>query len=218
VSLFQSTVPGASAPFVPRQILPSHQPGVRGRLSAITIASALGSIANGRPIARLNVANSFLKFISQEGQTPMSRNPIDYSRLSTDSSTKDFDQSSKTADTGIDIPDKISDVTSRMKEKAGQVADAVSDTVDKTRTHAADGLDHAASALHEKAGDIPGGTRVESAAHTVADGMESVAGYLRDTHFEDIKKNALETCRKYPAQTLIGALAVGFLVGRAIRR
>jgi hypothetical protein len=148
----------------------------------------------------------------------MSRNPLDRSNFSKDSSTNAFGQSGKETNTGGDIRDKIVDVTSKVKEKAGQVAETVSDTVDKTRVHAADGLDQAAATLHEKAGDIAGGPKVTSAAHTIADGMESVAGYLRETNFEDMKESALQTCRKYPVQTLIGALAVGFLVGRAIRR
>ena len=148
----------------------------------------------------------------------MSSNPLDRSNFSKDSSVKNFGQPGKETSTGDDIRDKIVDMTSKMKEKAGQVADAVSDTVDKTRGHAVDGLEQAASTLHEKAGDIVGGPKVTSAAHAIADGMESVADYLRDANFQDMKENALKTCRKYPAQTLIGALAVGFLVGRAIRR
>jgi hypothetical protein len=48
--------------------------------------------------------------------------------------------------------------------------------------------------------------------------MESAAQYLREVNFDDLKDDALKTCRKHPAQTLLGALAVGFLMGRAIRR
>jgi hypothetical protein len=82
-----------------------------------------------------------------------------------------------------------------MKEKAGQVADAVSDSVDKTRVHAADGLHQAASTLHEKAGGSAGGSTVASAAHTIADGMESVADYLHEANFHDMKENALQTAQ-----------------------
>ena len=72
--------------------------------------------------------------------------------------------------------------------------------------------------VSEKAEDIPGGADVTQITHTIADGMETVARYVREADFDEIKESVLETCRKYPAQTLIGALAVGFLVGRAIRR
>ena|ERR1700674_3862700 len=138
----------------------------------------------------------------------MSRNPIDRSQF----------QSGKEKSTEGDMRDKIVDVTSRVKEKAGEMAGKVSDTVDKTRDQAVHGLDRAASALHENAEEMPGGPKVVSMAHTVADGMESAAQYLRDANFEDMKEGVLSTCRQYPAQTLLGALAIGFLVGRAIRR
>jgi hypothetical protein len=165
--------------------------------------------------ADANISGTLIAFFILEGhlssqfnqrrQTTMSRNPLNRPEFSKESSAKDFG-------------DKIVDVTSKVKEKAGQMADKVSDTVDKTRDQAAEGLDRAASALHDNAEDIPGGPKVVSVAHTVADGMESAAQYLREANFEDMKEGLLETCRKYPGQTLLGALAIGFLVGRAVRR
>jgi hypothetical protein len=146
----------------------------------------------------------------------MSRNPLDCPDFAKGSSAKDFGGKDKSTDENL--RDHIVDVTSKVKEKAGQMADKASDTVDKTRDQAAEGLDRAASALHHNAEDIPGGPKVVNVAHSVADGMESAAQYLREANFEDMKEGVLETCRKYPAQTLIGALAVGFLVGRAVRR
>jgi hypothetical protein len=146
----------------------------------------------------------------------MSRNPLDDPNFSKDSSAKDFGGKDQSAER--DLRDKIVDVTSKVKEKAGQMADKVSDTVDKTRDQAAAGLDRAASALHDNAEEIPGGPKVVNVAHSIADGMESAAQYLREANFEEMKEGLLETCRKYPAQTLIGALAVGFLLGRVVRR
>jgi hypothetical protein len=136
----------------------------------------------------------------------MSRNPIDSAEFPNFKNTEG------------DIRDKIVDVTSKMKEKAGQMAGKMADTVDKTRDQAADGLDRAASTLHDKAEEVPGGPKAIHVAHTIADGMESAAEYLRDANFEDMKESVLDSCRKHPAETLIGALAIGFLVGRAIRR
>ena len=146
----------------------------------------------------------------------MSRNPLDRPDFAKDSSAKDFGSKDKSAEENL--RDKMVDVTAKVKEKAGQMADKVSDTVDKTRDQAADGLDRAASALHDNAEDIPGGPKVVNVAHSIADEMESAAQYLREANFEEMKEGLLETCRKYPAQTLIGALAVGFLVGRVVRR
>src|SRR5947207_1691197 len=112
----------------------------------------------------------------------MSRNPLDRPQFSKDSSAKDFGGKEKS--TEGDIRDKIVDVTSKVKEKAGEMADKVSDTVDKTRDQAAEGLDRAASTLHGKAQDIPGGPKVVNVAHSIADGMESAAQYLRAANFD----------------------------------
>src|SRR5437660_552874 len=136
----------------------------------------------------------------------MSRNPIDRYHFSKDSSARNFTQSDKDKSTEGDIRDKFVDMTSKVKEKAGQMVDKVSDTVDQTREQAAEGLDRAASTLHDNAPEMPGGPKVVNVAHTIADGMESAAEYLREATFEDAKETVLETCRTYPAQTLIGAL------------
>jgi hypothetical protein len=148
----------------------------------------------------------------------MSRDSLRHPNYSRESSAEDFNASNKPEAAEGNLGDKIVDVTSRVKERAGQMADKVAETVDKQRENAAGGLDRAAFTLHQKADELPGGRTVTQFTHTIADGMESAAQYLRDADFDEIKDSVLETCRKYPAQTLIGALAVGFLVGRAIRR
>src|SRR5436190_6590640 len=148
----------------------------------------------------------------------MSRDSLKRPNFSRESSAEDLNQANKSESMERSLGDKIVDVTSRVRERAGQMADKVAETVDRQRDNAVTGLNRAASTLHEKAEEIPGGATATQFTHTIADGMESVARYMREADFDDIKDNVLETCRKYPAQTLIGALAVGFLVGRAMRR
>jgi len=115
-----------------------------------------------------------------------------------------------------DLEEKVIDMKSRIKERAGQMADKVAHGVDKTRLNAASGLDRAASVLHEKAGEIP--PKIKDATHAVAEKLESVASYVRNSDLENVKGDVIKTARKYPAQTLIGAVVAGFLVGRIFRR
>jgi hypothetical protein len=68
-------------------------------------------------------------------------------------------------------------------DKAGHMADTVSETMGHQRENAADGLGRAASAIHDNAESVPGGPKVVTMAHKVADGMESTASYLRDHDF-----------------------------------
>jgi hypothetical protein len=58
---------------------------------------------------------------------------------------------------------------------------------------------------------------VVNLTHRVATGMESAATYLRDHDFDQMGADALNFARRYPAQTLLGALFVGFLAGRRRR-
>jgi ElaB/YqjD/DUF883 family membrane-anchored ribosome-binding protein len=136
---------------------------------------------------------------------------------------KSFDESrfekNQSANAGFqDVKDKVSDIASKTREKAGQMADAVSEKLDEQRGNAAEGLGRVASTLHEKADSVPGGQKAVNFTHSIADGMQSTATYLRDHDFAGIGKDLLSVCRKYPTQSIVAALAVGFLVGRSARR
>ena len=124
----------------------------------------------------------------------------------------------QTANAGIsDVKDRISDMASNVKDKAGHMADTVSETMGHQRENAADGLGRAASAIHDNAESVPGGPKVVKMAHNIADGMESTASYLRDHDFAKMGKDVMDICRRYPTQSLVAALAVGFLIGRSKR-
>jgi hypothetical protein len=117
-----------------------------------------------------------------------------------------------------DVKDRVSDMASSAKDKAAQVADAVSAKLGQQREDAADTLGRVASTLHEKAGSIPGGTTAVNLTHSMANGIESTASYLRDHDFKQMGKDVTNICRRYPAQSVIAALAFGFLLGRSARR
>jgi hypothetical protein len=116
-----------------------------------------------------------------------------------------------------DVRDRVSDATSKMKDKAGQMAETVSEKLDQQRQSAADTLGRAASAVHENADRLPGGPKVANLTHSVADGIESTASYLRGHDVSGMGKDLIDVCRRYPTQSLVAALAVGFLIGRSRR-
>ena len=117
-----------------------------------------------------------------------------------------------------EIKERAADLSSKVKDKASQVSTTVSQTMDRRRESAATGLNRVAGSIHDRAGSVPGGPRVERIAHGLANGMESTASYLRDHNFSDMKHDVVEVARKHPAQALLSALIVGFFVGRAVRR
>ena len=121
-------------------------------------------------------------------------------------------------DTISDAKDRAAGLASKLKDKASQVTSTVSDTVGRQRDNVAGGLDRVASTIHEKAGSLPGGQKAADAAHTLADGMESTASYLREHDLKDMGNSLTGICRKYPVQSMVAAVAVGVLVGRALRK
>ncbi len=104
------------------------------------------------------------------------------------------------------VPERLSD--------AGRPAYAKGE---QGRQSAAGALDRAADALHRKAGSIPGGQKASDIAHTAADKLQSTAHYIREHDFKDMLSNFEDVVRRRPGQALLGAVAVGLLVGRAFR-
>jgi len=126
------------------------------------------------------------------------------------------ENTSDLSDTISDAKDRAAGLASKLKEKASQVTSTVADTVGRQRDNVAGGLDRAASTLHEKAGSLPGGQKAANVANSLADGMASTASYLREHDLKDVGDSMAGVYRKYPVQSLLSAVAIGFLVGRAI--
>jgi hypothetical protein len=59
---------------------------------------------------------------------------------------------------------------------------------------------------------------LHKAATVIHDGIDSTAAYLKDHDIADMGNDAMKVCRKYPAQAILSSLAIGFLVGRVLRR
>jgi hypothetical protein len=143
----------------------------------------------------------------------MSRDPMD------PLDDKSFGSGSTASDMDAgDVKARLSEAATKTKAKATQMVDAVSEKLDQKRETAADGLDRVASTLHGQANKAPGGPKVINFTHTLADGMESTATYLRDHDLSKMGKDLMDVCRKHPTQSVVAALALGFLIGRSARR
>ena len=52
----------------------------------------------------------------------------------------------------------------------------------------------------------------------LADGMKSTAGWLRDVDVEGLKEGIEKQVKEHPARSVLVALGVGYLLGKAFRR
>jgi len=113
---------------------------------------------------------------------------------------------------------RVSETADKAKDKAQEVGRNVQAKIDRSRVPAAQTLQSAASALHEKADGLPGGETVAGVVHKTADTMQATAEYVRKHDMQDMMSDVEVFVRKHPAQSLLAAAAVGFLIGRNVRR
>jgi len=90
--------------------------------------------------------------------------------------------------------------------------------IDESRSTAADGLAAAASALHDRAPDLPGGEAVRNVAHATADRLGSSAEYVRTHDARRMMADVNAFVKSNPGPALAVAAAFGFLFARALSR
>jgi ElaB/YqjD/DUF883 family membrane-anchored ribosome-binding protein len=105
-----------------------------------------------------------------------------------------------------------------VKESISDMARTAKQTVDEGRQTAAERLGSAASAVRDRAEQLPGGPKVQQFAHAAADRLNTTADYMR-TH--DAKRMFADVGRvvtNNPGPSLVIAAAFGFVLGRAFTR
>ena len=90
--------------------------------------------------------------------------------------------------------------------------------MDDKRDTVARGMDSAASALHDRAEDLPGGEKVSAAAHATANALENAADYVRDQDIEAMIADVRDAAKRHPGAVLLAAAAAGFLLARMLTR
>src|ERR1051326_5931747 len=119
------------------------------------------------------------------------------------------------AEDSKNLKDTITDTANKAAEKSKELGRTAVNKIEETRTSAANSLQSAATTLHQKAA-----TGVQAAgnmAHPAADKLETVAGYMRDHDTKQMMADVEEIVKKNPGRSLLLAVALGCLVGRAVR-
>jgi ElaB/YqjD/DUF883 family membrane-anchored ribosome-binding protein len=124
------------------------------------------------------------------------------------------DKSSDTTSAGLGA--QLSGATARVKEKTADLGHTAAEKLDDRRDTAASGLETAASAIHARADQLPGGETVSGLAHSAADKLTSTADYVRQNDVKDMLADLEQIVKKNPGPSLLAAAVVGFLVGRAL--
>jgi len=110
---------------------------------------------------------------------------------------------------------KLSDTAAKVKDKVSDIGQTAADKIDENRDAAANGLDKAATSLHDKAETLPGGEKVTNLAHATADKLSTTANYIRDHDVKRMMGDVETVVKNNPGRSVLVAAAIGFLVGRA---
>ena len=101
----------------------------------------------------------------------------------------------------------------RLSAAASEAKARAADTADQARSTVAAGLSAAAGSIDDKA--EKGANRASRAAHRTANALSTSADYIRDNSVREMMDDAMDVVKNNPGAALVGAVAIGFLVGRA---
>jgi hypothetical protein len=144
---------------------------------------------------------------------------------SSTSSSTSTDPNAGFADRARDIAgsarEKLADVGSTARERAGNLkdslADALESSADKLRQRAGQG-GQLAGASGTSSVAIEGDGRTAEVANRVAGGMQASADWLRDADIDGLKMGIEKQVKEHPGRTLLIAVGLGYLLGKALRK
>jgi ElaB/YqjD/DUF883 family membrane-anchored ribosome-binding protein len=123
------------------------------------------------------------------------------------------------------LTSSVEAVTERAGSRAQEIKDSMSDmartatqTVDDGRQTAAERLWSAASAVRDRADQLPGGPKVQQFAHAAAERLSTSADYMRSHDAKSMLADVSRVVKNNPGSSLVLAAAFGFVIGRALTR
>ena len=115
--------------------------------------------------------------------------------------------------TNNDPMTRASEAANQASDKASEMGRQAMDRVDQSRGTVAQGIERTADALRSK---MPEGAA--EYARPAADAMERAADYIRTHDLRTMGGDLTTAVRQHPGPSMIAAVAVGFLLGVAMRR
>jgi ElaB/YqjD/DUF883 family membrane-anchored ribosome-binding protein len=114
------------------------------------------------------------------------------------------------------IRERVSNMSNQARDRASEFGRKSADAIDRGLDTAAGKLHDTAESLRMKAGT--GGDKMSQFATTAADKLDATARYFRDHHTRDMVSGMESMVRRNPGASLAAALAVGVLIGAAMKR
>ena len=113
-----------------------------------------------------------------------------------------------------------------IQQKVGTLAEDTQAKAQELTTRASEGLNEAKAAVGKKMGSLaetirrnaPQEGSVGSATQSVANSLSAAGSYLEEHTFEDFSKDMTSVIRRYPLQSLLVGVGIGYLISRGSER
>ena len=116
------------------------------------------------------------------------------------------------------IGERAANRANEVKESMSDMARTAADRLNAGRETAAERLASAASSVHDRADQLPGGPKVTQFAHAAADRLSTTADYMRSHDARRMMADVEGLVKNNPGPALVAAAAFGFILSRALSR
>jgi hypothetical protein len=129
------------------------------------------------------------------------------------------------------VADRAKDVAGGAKERLSDVGSTVRDRAGQAKNSLADALEAGADRLRNRSGQqlasttgygdasvTTDGGRVAELGERVAGGLQSSANWLREADLDGLRQGVERQVKENPGRTLLIAVGLGYLLGKAFRR
>jgi hypothetical protein len=114
--------------------------------------------------------------------------------------------------------EKLSGVGSTLKERAGGAKDSLANALEAGADRLRARTDGMAAAGVTGGSVAVSDDKLAQVSTRVAGGMEGAAEWLRDADFEGMKASIEQQVKEHPGRTLLIAVGLGYLLGKALRK
>jgi uncharacterized protein YjbJ (UPF0337 family) len=117
--------------------------------------------------------------------------------------------------TAQDMAESASQTISDVKAKAQEMGSSMAEKASNATSSVGEGMSSLAGTIRQNA---PAEGTVGSAASAVANQLDAAGSYLKDNSFENIGRDFTDLIRRYPVQSLLIGLGVGYWLARNSER
>jgi ElaB/YqjD/DUF883 family membrane-anchored ribosome-binding protein len=105
-----------------------------------------------------------------------------------------------------------------LKNSAEAAAAQIGSRANDIKESVSERLGSAASAVRDRADQLPGGQKVQQFAHVAAERLSTTADYMRSHDTKGMLADVERVVKNNPGPSLVIAAAFGFVIGRALTR